>query len=142
MRLYQQERLLGRKSLSPLAQPSPYQDSDTLLANIPDRFRPYGKSIIELIKSHPDIVGWDKDHRIKLKGIIIPESDLGKTLQYFFKNVVVTRSSDVPPGTYELLEALHNELGMPKSWVQNKLTTRQSIRSKKKKSSDKMWVAY
>ena len=100
---------------------------------------PYGKSIIDFIKSHEDEIGWDKDYHIRINSNIIPDSDLMKSLQHLMKNTVITKESDTPPGTYELLQKLI-ELGMPKTWVPSKLAIQRTTRGTS--NGSKYWVRW
>lgn len=142
IKLYQQERILKRRKIIPIQTATVTLSPrliDQLLSGVPPRFVPYGKSIIDFIKSHEDEIGWDKDYHIRINSNIIPNSDLMKSLQHLMKNTVITKESDTPPGTYELLQKLI-ELGMPKTWVPSKLAIQRTTRGTS--NGSKYWVRW
>ena len=130
MKLYNHHRIL-EKTRHELPKHSftekPSLEEDSILFSIPVKFKPYGKSILEFINAHPGDVGYNKKYEIRINSNFIPFSNIEKTLQFFMKNVVVTRGDDEPPGSLKLLDKLF-DLGMPKSWVQIKIPTKQSER--------------
>ena len=129
IKLYNQAKLLEQKNradavISPeVSRRVSENETDTFLHGIPEKYKPYGKSIVEFIRKHPNEVGWDELHRIRVKGFVIPDSNLGESLKHFMKNTVVTKDSDIPPGTQMLQETLF-DLGIPKSWFPVKYPTR------------------
>ena len=129
IKLYNQAKLLEQKNradavISPeVSRRVSENETDTFLHGIPEKYKPYGKSIVEFIRKHPNEVGWDELQRIRVKGFVIPDSNLGESLKHFMKNTVVTKDSDIPPGTQILQETLF-DLGIPKSWFPVKYPTR------------------
>lgn len=95
------------------------KEDDELLIGVQEKYKPYGKSIIDFIRKNPDDVGWDEQYRIRIKGWIIPNSNLNETLKHFMRNTIVTKESDIPPGTNILSETLF-DLGIPKTWFPQK----------------------
>lgn len=130
MKLFYQDSQFKKTKLAPLISPDKQFDPTIFNSSIPERYRPYAESILKFIREYPEDVGWDKDYQIKIKSVTIPFSHLGKSLQHFMKNTVITKDSDVPPGTHALLERLL-ELGMPKTWVPAKIGLRKSSRDTK-----------
>ena len=137
MKLYNQQKLMDRIKMSPMMKPAQDSDNTIFTDNIADKYKPYVISIVNFMRRHPDEVGWDRDYKIRIGPNIIPSSNLNETLRHFMKSTVVTRDSDIPPGTYQLVEKLF-DLGMPKSWIPARFVFRKSERESKSGS----WLRY
>ena len=138
MKLYNQKRILQREKHL-----TPYQETITpidytIVNDIPKKYKPYAKSILEFMYKYPDVVHWGSDGLITLNGRLIPGSNIKKTLEYLMKTTIVTQEDDIPPGSHDLLFALYG-LGLPKEWVPQKIPTRTSARTRVRHPS---WIKF
>ena len=81
MKLFEHERLMEKRKRELLPHSLIYEKTgeDWLIHGIPEKFRPYGKSILEFIKSHPDELGYDNsNYEIRINGDFITNSNLTK----------------------------------------------------------------
>lgn len=136
MKMFSQQKILSRSKIAPRLKPAEDKPNDEFTSSIPDKYKPYANSILDFMRKHPDEVGWDESNRVRIQSNTIPFSNLRDILHHFMKTTVVTKDSDVPPGTYQLFTKLH-DLGMPKSWVPARFYTRKSGREK-----PVSWVSY
>lgn len=129
MKLFEHERLLEKRKreLLPYSPVDKKTNEDGLTNDISVKFRPYVKSILEFMKSHPDEIGFNEKYEIRINQEFIPNSNLSDIFKYLMKSGVITKEEDIPDGTYRFLDKLY-DLGMPKSWIRIKVPTRKSTR--------------
>ena len=139
LKLYHQSVLQKQSSSTPslpTSSPSsaPLQDDtlDYIIHNIPDKDKPYVRSILDIIKSNPIEVNWSANSELILDNNIVRGSNLINLLLYFTNNLPVTRGDDVPLGANRLYQKLLS-LGMPTSWVKVKPPTTTTISSRIRK---------
>lgn len=106
-----------------------WMDKRVLLDNVQSKYRPQANAILDFILDHPAEINWIPDtNELMLKGRIKNNANIRDILLALMNAIVITKHTDVPPGTYEFYDVLVNTLKMPKSWIPAKFVTRSSKR--------------
>ena len=112
--------------------PSPMEIANQL----PDRYRLYGKRLLEYIKKHGgDTIGWDANNGLIYQGIELPDADIIVLLEHIFKDK--KKKGDNPPAIKEFKKAL-NEIRTPKALLKPYLLKPPGISKDMKKN----WKKY
>jgi len=125
LKLYNQARLVHKQSsgssikAKDVKKSTPDLALDHILHNIPDKDKPYAKSILDIFISNSSILDWTDNNEVIVDGQVIAGSNLINILLYLTRNLPVTSSTDVPLGSREVYDKLLS-LGMPESWVKKK----------------------
>ena len=136
MLLYNQMKLtapLNTKQVTPQINPSSEKYKEDILLSIAEKYRPYMSSILDIIHDHSEILTIDNSSfEVSIRGRKIEESNAIDIFKDLTKNGVVTKDSDIAPGTFQVYNVLIGDLKIPKSWIPLKLQTiRKSTRQQR-----------
>jgi hypothetical protein len=95
-------------------------NSEVIVKEIKTEQQPFVKSIIEIIKKHPDQINWNKTFQVAIDNDAIIGSNIIEIFKHLTRTSVVTRTSDIPTGTTQVHKKLL-DLGVPSSWIAVKL---------------------
>ena len=112
-------------------------NKDILLKEIQNKYRPQANAVLEFILDHQNDVSWEPNtYRVKVKGIVLEDSNMRDILLTLMNAAIITRDEDISTGTFELYDVLVKDLGMPKSWIPASIASRSSkrIREDEKKA--------
>lgn len=150
VRLINHEEVLKKRSR--LQQPPPFssatrENKEVLLREIQSKFRPQANAVLEFILDHQNDVTWDPNtNMVKVKGNVLEDSNIRDILLTLMNASIITRHTDIPPGTHKLYDVLVKDLDMPKSWMPATFAIRTSKRKKREKKQYGMglssWITY
>ena len=118
MKLFHQNKFLQKNTtLAPLKNEK--NDNFLYIINqIPDKYKPYSKAILEFIRNQGNI-SWNNNLELIIDGELFTQSNIISILNYLLTDIVVTRPSDIPIGSQELEQKML-DLGLPSSWITKK----------------------
>ena len=126
---------------------------ERLYASIPIAFHPFITSIVDYLDKNKEIISWDNDYNLKLKGKNIEDGNAHNIFKQLMKHSVFRKSDQFPKSTEEFYKTL-TEIGIPKSWIPmqlprtslrlNKSEKTQSGKGYKLKCKEKLysWLPY
>jgi len=85
-----------------------------LLNIAPRRYKEEAENIINFLKNHTDILGWNSNGEIIYKGTLLPETNIVKLI-----DDVLRKRKKSPIGSKTFYNAL-NEINLPHNYVINK----------------------
>lgn len=137
LKLMRQERLVNKHKHQPGAVISPAvstfyptkKDVDPIVDSIPEKWRPYGRSILLKILEHPQQISWKNDYELVFNNQTQVNTNIVELLQFILKQKVVTSEEDIPQGAREFHDTLL-QIGVPKSWLKVNLNQRRSQRKR------------
>ena len=118
---YKKQQLQREVSTSGVAVTPPIKNNnsneiDVIASSIPEKWRPYARSILVRMLAQPDLVSWRPNYEIVLNNQPISGSNIVELLQFLLKQKVVTRETDIPIASRDFYESLL-QIVVPKSWI-------------------------
>lgn len=113
-------------------------DIDVIVDSIPEKWRPYARSILLKILDYPDQISWKENFELVLNNQTLANTNIVELMQLILKEKVITRVEDIPFGAKDFYNALL-QIGIPKTWLRINLNPR---RTKRKRAKRARWLAY
>lgn len=86
----------------------------TILNSVPKSTKKQAETLLQLLKQHPQVVGWNEKGELMLNGELRPNTNLADLFHLIFSN---TKKVNIP-GKIEFLSSLQ-DLNIPKYYVKN-----------------------
>lgn len=86
----------------------------TILNSVPKSTKKQAETLLQLLKQHPQVVGWNEKGELMLNGELRPNTNLADLFHLIFSN---TKKINIP-GKIEFLSSLQ-DLNIPKYYVKN-----------------------
>ena len=101
-----------------------------ILHNLPLKDKPHARALLEVFHDNPSELNWNDRQEVIVDQKVIHDSNIVNIFRYFTKNLVLTRSDDLPPGTRDVYSKLM-DLDVPSSWIKQKPKKVQQVRAKR-----------
>jgi hypothetical protein len=102
------------EDIKPAPQETTTLPDSMIVDNIPKQMRQRATSILNRLKTRPDMISWDETGQVKLDGVQIPKSNISDLIG----DAVRSRKKFNPSGAKEFFRVL-SKMNMPKDLVRN-----------------------
>ena len=107
-------RVVGNKEDQEQPQPQQQLPDAVVVEPIPKTMRSRATALLNLMKTRPDLIRWDKSGQVKIEGETIPDSNISDLVS----DAMRSRKNFNPKGSKEFFQAL-SKLNVPKDLARN-----------------------
>lgn len=130
MKLYSQEKKLSKSNKDSISNKKrqsemPAITFENIISKMDSQSQPFVRSILHKASQHPDQISWDSKLQVTIDGKVFHDSNLIEILNFLMKKKIVTNDADIPKGSSETIEKLH-QIGVPSNWIKVQIPRRSS----------------